>query len=66
MLVAACEEAIVDGKEPSEDPAVALIAGRIGFASPCDLMSSAGWQQLVDICEAEVDAVVRLKADVVQ
>lgn len=66
MLLDACEEALIDGKEPTNDPAVALIAGRIGFASPCDVMSSSGWQTLVNICEAEADALIQLKSDSLQ
>ena len=64
MLVVACEEAAVEGKNPETDPAVALISGRIGFASPCDVMSSDGWQGLINICENNIEARVELRAGV--
>lgn len=66
MLVLACEEAVADGKDPETDPAVALISGRIGFASPADVMSSDGWQRLVDVCENNVEAKIELCPSVVQ
>lgn len=51
MLTFACEEVIIEGDEPLEDAAVALIAGRIAFASPTDTMSEAAWDRLVQACK---------------
>lgn len=54
MLVAACEEAVAEGRQCELDPAVAVIAGRINFASPTDVMSPEAWKQLVFICQHEL------------
>lgn len=61
MLIQACEESAAEGKTPETDPAVALIAGRIGFASPADCMSAEGWDALVGICSQGLEARVELK-----
>lgn len=61
MLVRACEETIEEGNTPEEDPAVILISGRIGFASPADTMSSSTWEQLVEICEQNKKAKVQFQ-----
>lgn len=67
MLVAACEEAITDGKEPITDPAVILISGRIGFASPADTMSSETWSKLVWVCETGIgEAQISVRKDAFQ
>ena len=48
------------------DPAVAIIASRIGFASPADTMSPDNWAQLVHICLHGLDGTIELKTDAVQ
>lgn len=62
MFIQACEEAVEEGKQPESDPAVALIAGRIGFASPADTMSQDSWNQLIAVCEQGLTATVQLKS----
>lgn len=66
MLIRACEEAVFDGKTPETDPAVAIIASRIGFASPADTMSPDDWSKLIDICENGLDGKIELRQDSVQ
>jgi hypothetical protein len=56
----AIEEVLEEDGIPDADPAVALIAGRIGFASPADVMSSTSWNNLVTICERGVSAKLAL------
>lgn len=61
MLLQACEEAVAEGKHPETDPAVALISGRIGFASPVDVMSRDSWERLVEVCATQnTDATLQL------
>lgn len=67
MLVAACEEAIAEGKDPIKDPAVILISGRIGFASPADTMSPETWGKLVWVCESgSGNAEISIRKDAFQ
>lgn len=66
MLLQACEEVIIEGKNPSEDAAVAVISGRIGFASPVDTMSAEAWHKLVDVCRYELPATIQIKSDALQ
>jgi hypothetical protein len=66
MLLCACKEAEAEGKKPETDPAVAIIASRIGFASPADTMSPENWAQLVHICLHGLDGKIELKTDAVQ
>lgn len=66
MLLRACEEVLAEGKVPEKDPAVALISGRIGFASPTDCMSSETWNTLVEMCLRGVDGTIELKENGVQ
>lgn len=66
MLVTACEEVLANGGVPEQDAAVAVLSGRIGFASPADTMSEATWSLVVKACENEENAVVRIKPDMVQ
>jgi len=61
MLLLACQEAIIDGFDPQEDPAVALIAGRIGFASAATDAGSDVWNKMVQVCMS--GATARLKLD---
>lgn len=65
-LVLACEEVNAEGKTPETDPAVAIIAARIGFASPADCMSSDSWNQLVHAVAHQADAKIELKANAKQ
>lgn len=66
MLLFACREARIDGDDPISDPAVAIIAGRIGFFSPVDTMSYEAWSSLVSVCELGVKAKVLISNDAVQ
>lgn len=64
MLVLACEEVVERGGIPEEDPAVALISGRISFASPTDCMSNDSWQALVNACRHQVEgAAIKIKKE---
>ena len=65
MLVSACEEAMEDGKVPEEDAAVALLSGRVGFASPVDTMDRVEWEQLVRTCQ-QGSGTVKLKPTEIQ
>jgi hypothetical protein len=61
LLVQAVEEVIEEGKDPITDPAVALISGRIGFASPADTANKAMWDRMIDVCEKELDAKLEFR-----
>lgn len=65
-LVRACEEAIEEGQDVQSDTAVAILSGRIGFASPTDTMSTETWNKLVRMCEQGHAATLELKAGAVQ
>lgn len=62
----ACEEALAENKRPETDPAVAIISGRIGFASPADTMSPQNWEQLIEICMNGLDGKIKIRDDSVQ
>lgn len=66
MLVQACEEVAAEGKSAVHDPAVALIASRIGFASPADVMSSDQWNMLINICLSGVEGTIGLRDGITQ
>lgn len=61
LLLLACEEVVSEGKDPMQDPAVILLSGRIGFASPASTMSSKTWYALLDVCKAGKDIQLTLK-----
>ena len=67
MLVIACEEVVSENGCPDADPAVAVLSGRIGFASPADTMSQETWSSVVSACEqANAAAIVRIRPDCIQ
>lgn len=66
MLIQACEEVMEEGKKPETDPAVALISGRIGFASPADSLSSESWEKLIYICQNGLQATLELRSNATQ
>lgn len=66
MLVHACEDVMAEGNDPIKDPAVVLITGRIGFASPADTMTSDLWNKLIRVCEQGVDATIEIKKTCLQ
>jgi hypothetical protein len=66
MLSFACKEARIEGHEPMFDPAVAIIAGRIGLFSPTDTMSYETWSSLVSICEEGLTAKIVISNNAVQ
>jgi hypothetical protein len=66
MLVQACEEVIAEGKDPTLDPAVSLIASRIGFVSPASTMSGKMWNKLIYVCKNELEATIEVKQGALQ
>lgn len=66
MLVQACEEVVSEGGIPETDPAVALISGRISFASPADTMSSQDWDFLVHLCANGIESRLELNKAAIQ
>lgn len=66
MLFAACVEANAEQVQPETDAAIALIAARIGFASPADTMSRESIDSLIRICQQNLDATISLKKDMLQ
>lgn len=66
LLLLACEEVVAEGKDPMQDPAVILLSGRIGFASPASTMSYDTWQKLIALCKSGADAQLILKSSRLQ
>jgi hypothetical protein len=62
----ACEEVALEGKDPMQDPAVIILAGRVGFASPASTMSKSTWFALVDMCKTGQDVQLALKKEKLQ
>lgn len=66
MLFAACVEADAEQVQPESDAAIALIAARVGFASPADTMSREKIDSLIAICQQNLSASITLNKDMLQ